>query len=110
MGLLILSLGLVVFLGVHTFVTAREARAVAMKRLGKPAYYALFGLAAVIGVTLTTWGFALYRQTGWIDVWSPPAFMRHITIGLMWFSTILVLAAYLRATSKSGRSIHCWPP
>lgn len=95
MGLLILSLGLVVFLGVHTFVTAREARAAAMKRLGKPAYYALFGLAAVIGVTLTTWGFALYRQTGWIDVWSPPAFMRHITIGLMWFSTILVLAAYL---------------
>jgi uncharacterized membrane protein len=30
-----------------------------------------------------------------IVVWSPPDFLRHVTIGLMWISTILVLAAYL---------------
>jgi uncharacterized membrane protein len=94
MGLLILILGLIVFLGAHTFVTARQARAAAMARLGK-AYWALFAIASVIGVLLIAWGFSLYRQTGWIDIWSPPAFMRHITIGLMWFSIVLVLAAYL---------------
>jgi uncharacterized membrane protein len=93
-GLLILILGLIVFLGAHTFVTARQARAAAMSRLGK-AYWVLFAIMSAVGVLLIAWGFSLYRQAGWIDIWSPPAFMRHITIGLMWFSIILVLAAYL---------------
>jgi uncharacterized membrane protein len=101
MGLPILITGLVVFLGAHTFVTMRAARAAAMARVGKPAYYALFGLTSLIGIVLIAWGFAIYRQTGWIDVWSPPAFMRHITIGLMWFSVILVLAAYLPGHIKA---------
>jgi uncharacterized membrane protein len=101
MGLLVLVFGLIVFLGAHTFVTARQARAVMMGRLGKPAYYALFGLISLIGIVLIAWGFAIYRQAGWIDIWSPPAFMRHITIGLMWFSTILVLAAYLPGHIKT---------
>ena len=100
MGLLILILGLVLFLGAHTFVTAREARAVAMKRLGW-AYWPAFAVVSLIGVILIAWGFAIYRQTGWIDVWSPPRFMRHITIGLMWFSIVLVLAAYLPGHIKT---------
>jgi uncharacterized membrane protein len=95
MGLLILIAGLVVFLGAHTFVTMREARAAAMARVGKPAYYALFGLISLIGIVLLACGFSIYRQTGWIDIWSPPAFLRHITVGLMWFSVVLLLAAYL---------------
>jgi uncharacterized membrane protein len=101
MGVLILIIGLVVFFGAHTFVTIRNARAAAMARVGKAAYYALFALAAVIGVVLIAWGFSLYRQTGWIDIWSPPAFLRHITIGLMWFSVVLVLAAYLPGHIKT---------
>jgi uncharacterized membrane protein len=100
MGLLILILGLIVFLGTHIFVTMRGARAVAMTRLGK-AYWALFALTSVIGIVLIAWGFSIYRQTGWIDIWSPPTFMRHITIGLMWLSTILVLAAYLPGHIKA---------
>ena len=99
MPLLILILGLVVFLGAHTFVTARKARATAMKRLGW-LYWPVFAVVSVIGIVLIAWGFSLYRQTGGIDVWSPPAFMRHITIGLMWFSTVLVLAAYLPGNIK----------
>ena len=94
MGLLILILGLIAFLGAHTFVTAREARAAAMTRLGW-AYWPAFAIVSLIGVILIAWGFSIYRQTGWIDVWSPPRFMRHITISLMWVSTVLVLAAYL---------------
>jgi uncharacterized membrane protein len=94
MGLLILILGLAIFLGTHVFVTMRDRRAAAMARLGK-SYWALFALSSLIGLALIIYGFALYRRTGWIDVWHPPAFMRHVTIGLMWFSVILVLAAYL---------------
>ena len=94
MGLLILMLGIVVFLGAHTFITAREMRAAVMKQFGS-LYWPAFAITSLIGVVLIAWGFSIYRQTGWIDVWSPPRFMRHITISLMWVSTILVLAAYL---------------
>jgi len=94
MGLVVLIAGLIVFLGAHTFVSARRMRASALARLGM-AYWVLFGLTSMLGLALIVWGFALYRRTGWIDVWHPPAFMHHITIGLMWFSVILVLAAYL---------------
>jgi uncharacterized membrane protein len=100
MGLAVLILGLVLFLGAHAFVTAREARAVAMKRLGR-VYWPAFAIVSLAGVVLIAWGFSVYRQTGWIDVWAPPRFMRHITIGLMWFSTILALAAYLPGHIKA---------
>jgi uncharacterized membrane protein len=94
MGLLILVLGLAIFLGAHSFVTFRAARAAALERFGK-AYWLLFALASAAGVVLIAWGFALYRQTGWIDVWSPPAFTRHLTVALMVPAVILVMAAYL---------------
>jgi uncharacterized membrane protein len=100
MGLAVLILGLVVFLGAHLFVTRRDARASAIARLGN-AYRLLFALVSAIGLILIIWGYGLYRQTGWIDIWSPPAFMRHITIGLMWVSVVLILAAYLPGHIKA---------
>ena len=83
MGLSILVLGLAIFVANHLFVTFREARAAAIRRLGKPLYHSLFGLVSLIGLALIVWGFALYRATGWVQMWTPPAFMRHVTIGLM---------------------------
>jgi uncharacterized membrane protein len=100
MGLAILILGLVVFLGAHSFVTLRGARAAAIARLGH-GYRALFALVSLAGLALIVWGFVLYRQTGRIDVWNPPALMRHITVGLMWFSIVLVAAAYLPSHIKT---------
>jgi len=100
MGVVVLIVGLIVFLGAHLFVSARGARAAARARLGM-AYWLLFGLSAIVGLALIVWGFALYRRTGWIDIWYPPAFMRPITIGLMWFSVILATAAYLPGHIKT---------
>lgn len=94
MGLAILILGLVVFLGAHVFVSARGKRAAAIAVLGR-LYWAVFGLISAVGLALIIWGFSLYRRYEWIDVWSPPAFMRHVTVGLMLLSVILVVAAYL---------------
>jgi uncharacterized membrane protein len=101
MGLLILILGLALFIGAHSFVTFRAERETLMNRLGIRGYWILFSLVSLAGVLLISWGYGLYRQTGWIDVWSPPAFMRHITILLMWPSVILVLAAYLPGHIKA---------
>ena len=101
MGLSILILGLVVFLGIHLFVTRRDARATLVARLGLTTYRALFALIAAIGLALIVYGFAQYRATGWIDIWSPPAFMRHITVALMLVAVILVTAAYIPSHIKA---------
>lgn len=96
MGLAVLIVGLLIFLATHVFVSMRSARAAAIARLGKVTYHGLFGLVSTVSVVLIAWGFVNYRAHGLIPVWSPPAFMHHITIGLMWFAVVLALAGYLR--------------
>lgn len=94
MGLVVLIIGLFVFLGAHVFVTFRERRAAAIARFGN-GYRALFALVSLVGLALIVWGYAQYRATGWIQIWTPPAFMRHITVGLMLIASILVVATYI---------------
>ena len=100
MGLGVLVLGLAIVLGTHVFVTMRGARAIVMARLGK-LYRPSFAIVSAAGLVLIVWGFALYRHTGIVAVWSPPPLMRHVTIGLMWFAVVLVLAAYLPGHIKA---------
>jgi uncharacterized membrane protein len=99
MGLAILILGLVVFLATHVFVTFRDTRARLIDRLGH-GYRALFALVALVGLALIVWGYGDYRAQGLITVWSPPAFMRHITVGLMLFSVIFVTGAFVPSHIK----------
>ncbi len=96
MGLLVMILGLVLFFAAHVFTTKREARAEAIGKLGEGTYKILYALVSLAGLALIVWGFALYRATGWIDIWYPPKAMKHITIALMLPAVILVVASYLR--------------
>jgi uncharacterized membrane protein len=96
MGLAILVVGLVVFLGAHAFVTCRSQRAAVIARIGEGPYKGLFSLVAAVGLILTGYGFAVYRTTGWIDVWYPPRWTHYITQLLMWPASIFVVAAYIR--------------
>jgi uncharacterized membrane protein len=96
MGLAILLLGVALLLGSHTFVTFRAERAAAVARLGEGTYKALFALVSLIGLVLIVWGFAQYRATGWVNVWYPPPWTRHVTVALMWPAMILVVASYSR--------------
>jgi uncharacterized membrane protein len=96
MGLAILILGLALLLGGHTFVTFRMEHDALVARLGRGTYRALFGFVGLIGLVLIVWGFGLYRSTGWLDVWYPPGWTRHVTAALMWPAMILIVAAYSR--------------
>src|ERR1700682_6255639 len=96
MGLLVMILGLVLFLGVHTLTTRRELRARVIASTGEGGYKIVYALASVAGLVLIVWGFAHYRATGWIDVWSPPTPFKHITVALMLPAVILVVASYIR--------------
>ena len=94
MGLAVLVLGLIVFIGSHALTMARGARAAVVGRIGEVAYKIIYSLVAILGIALIAWGYGRYRATGWIDVWQPPDFMRHVTVTLMWPSIVCIAAAY----------------
>lgn len=97
MGLAILILGLVVFLGSHVFVTFRDERERLIARLGRNGYRGLFSLVALIGLVLIIKGYGDYRAHEWVQVWTPPAFMKHITIALMLLAVIFITTTYVPA-------------
>lgn len=97
MGLVVMILGLVLFLGIHTLTTQREWRAVLIDRLGgEGAYKAVYGLVSLVGLGLIVWGFATYRAAEFREIWHPPTFLKHLNMALMLPAVILVVAAYIR--------------
>ena len=96
MGLLVMILGLVLFLGVHTLTTQREVRARVIAASGEGGYKIGYTLVSFLGLALIVWGFDRYRATGWIDVWYPPIGLKHLTVALMLPAVILVVASYIR--------------
>ena len=100
MGMGILILGLAVMLGAHVFVTFRDERARLIARLGQNGYRALFSIVSIAGLALIIWGFGQYHAHA-PQIWSPPAFMRHVTVGLMLFAVIFFTAAFIPSHIKA---------
>ena len=96
MGLSVMILGLGLFLGIHALTTRRGLRARIVAALGEGGYKTAYSVVSLAGLVLIVWGFADYRATGWIDVWTPPTALKHVTVGLMLPAVILVAASYLR--------------
>jgi uncharacterized membrane protein len=96
MGLLVMILGLVLFLGVHSLTTQRELRARLIASLGEGGYKIGYALVSLAGLVLIVWGFAHYRAAGTWEVWTPPTALKHIAVALMLPAVILVVAAYIR--------------
>jgi uncharacterized membrane protein len=89
-------LGLVLFFGVHTFTTQREARARAIVSIGEGPYKIVYALVSVLGLALIVWGFGHYRAHEWVQLWNPPKSLKHLNVLLMLPAVILVVAAYIR--------------
>ena len=100
MGLAILVIGLVLFFGVHAFATRRDQRAALIARIGEGPYKALFALVSLVGILLIGYGFGLYRAGGYINIWMPPRWTRHVTELLVWPAIIAIVAAYIPGEIK----------
>jgi uncharacterized membrane protein len=96
MGLLVMILGLVLFLGVHTLTTQRTLRARVIAATGEGGYKIGYALVSLLGLVLIVRGFADYRATVMWELWTPPKALKHITEALMLPAVILVVAAYIR--------------
>jgi uncharacterized membrane protein len=102
MGLLLMMVGLVLFLGAHTLTTQREVRSRVIAASGEGGYKLGYALVSIAGLALIAWGFSHYRASGMIDVWerwcSPDVLrlLKHLTDALMLPAIIMVVAAYIR--------------
>jgi uncharacterized membrane protein len=90
----ILVLGLVIFIGVHIVTTQRELRSRLISQWGAGPYKIAYSLISIAGVILIAIGFSRYRAAGYIDIWMPPPWTRHVTLTLMWFSFVALASAY----------------
>ena len=102
MGLALLIVGLSAFLAPHVFTAFRAARQDAIARMGENAYKVVYSLISLLGLILIVYGYARYRSTGWIDVWYPPAWTRHVTVALAWPAMICIVAAYSPGRIKTA--------
>ncbi|MBU6461399.1 MAG: NnrU family protein [Bradyrhizobium sp.] len=96
MGLTIMILGLVLFLGIHALTTRRELRARLIASVGEGGYKVGYALVSLAGLVLIAKGFADYRAAGQIEIWQPPPAFKYITEALMLPAVILVVASYIR--------------
>lgn len=104
--MLILILGIAIFLGVHTFATFREARAMAIERFGLQRYKGVYALIAATGLALIIYGFMRYRAEGMIQFWTPPHGMRHLAMPLVWFAFVALASRRAPASRIRGWLRH----
>lgn len=98
--MLIFILGLALFLGTHAFTMAQEPRTALRLKLGEGGFKGLYTALSLLGFVLIIYGFGLYRSGGWINVWSPPVWTRHLAL-LLTLPVFVLLAA-----TNSGGRIH----
>lgn len=86
-------LGLIIFFGTHLWTAlARKGREGLIKRLGAGPYKGLYSLAAIAGFALIVIG---WRGADASIVYSPPAYLKHVTYLLVFLALVLLAAAYL---------------
>ncbi len=100
MGLLTMIVGLAVFIGTHLVTTRRDLRGQLVGRYGEVPYKIAYSVLSLVGILLIAYGFAHYRASGWIPVWNPPVFTKHLSLLLVWPAIIFVVAAYIPGNIK----------
>lgn len=100
--MLLLVLGLLLFLGTHAFTMAREPRAALVGRFGEGPYKGAYSLLSLAGIIMVSAGYGAYRASGYVPVWDPPVFTRHLALLLVWVGFVAFAAAYLPGRIKGA--------
>jgi uncharacterized membrane protein len=104
--MLVLLLGLVIFLGVHsTRIVAEGWRTGMLARLGEKGWKGVYSLASLVGFVLIIVGYGMARQQP-VVLWNPPVAMRHIAGLLMLVSFILLTAPYVPGNGIKSKLRH----
>ena len=91
----LLIIGLVLFLGTHSIsILASSWRDRLVTRIGLMPWQGLYSLIAITGFVLIVYGYGLARQDPTI-LYTPPTWLRHVSLLLLVFIFPLLLATYL---------------
>jgi uncharacterized membrane protein len=101
-----LLLGLVLFLGAHsTRIFADGWRTKTLEAWGEKPFKGVIALVSLLGFYGLIVGYAQVRMEP-IVIWQPPIATRHISVLLMLFASILLVAAYIPANHFKVRLGH----
>jgi uncharacterized membrane protein len=99
-------LGLVLFLGAHsTRIFADGWRTQTMEAWGEKPFKGVIALVSLVGLYGLIVGYAQVRMEP-VVIWQPPIATRHISLLLMLFASILLVAAYIPANHFKVRLSH----
>ena len=102
--MIILILGLIIFLGIHSTSIINESwRDNMVSKVGKWSWKGLYSLVSITGFILIIWGYDITRDTA-TDLYMPPLWMQHVSLILLLPVFPLLIAAYAPGRIKS--SIH----
>ena len=101
-----LILGLILFLGAHSVrIFADDWRTRTIEARGEKLFKGIYTLVALLGFYLLVVGYGAARLET-VALWNPPRFTKHISILLMLFSSILLVAAYIPRNHFKMRLRH----
>ena len=104
--MIVLVLGLLIFLGVHSLrIVAEPLRSAMRARLGEGAYKGLYSVVSIAGFVLLIWGFGLARQQP-VVLWQPMIWARHLAALLTLIAFVLLAAAYVPRNGIKARVHH----
>ena len=104
--MVMLLLGLVLFLGVHsTRIVADGWRTAMIGRIGEMPWKGVYALLSIVGFVLIVWGFGLARQQP-VQLWMPPRGMRHLASLLTLIAFVLLAATYVPRNAIMARLHH----
>jgi len=88
--------GLVLFLGAHTVPMLTGLRAQAAGAVGDMGYKIAFAIVSAVGLILIIMGYGTLQGSGENPIiWVPPVWTRHLSLLLMVFAMIALVAAYV---------------
>ena len=105
--MLILVLGLVIFLGVHsTRVFAEGWRTQVRARIGENAWKGVYSVLSIVGFVLVVYGYGAARADP-VPLWTPPpVWVRHLVSLLTLAAFVLLAAAYVPGNGIKARLHH----
>jgi uncharacterized membrane protein len=94
--MMMLIVGLLLFLGIHLLPTSPGSRNVLLTRMGAGTYKIFFTIVSFIGLAAIVYGYYKVQHLNPgknVQLWDPPVWMAHISLVLMWFAMIAIVAA-----------------
>ena len=91
--MILMLIGLILFLGSHSLGIFPDVRRRLIEARGMATFKMGYRIVALIGFILICYGFGAYRAEGFVQLWTPPRGMRHLTLLLMLFAFIALAAS-----------------